>query len=174
MGSWLDEVLQRGRGSSVGAGLGKTLPVALTRLGTCCHVALAARWQGTPLVWHGVHSDTFVGLTQRTRRAMTLVGIPEEEQDAVFQVVASVLHLGNIKFREGADGESSDLADNKAQAHLVAAAKLLGCDAQALFHALTTRTRHTHDGAAGEGWKDSVRSPQELGVWGGENPVSED
>jgi myosin V len=87
---------------------------------------------------------------------MTLVGIPEEEQDAVFQVVASVLHLGNIRFREGADGESSDLADVKAQNHLIAAAKLLGCDAEGLYHALTTRTRHTHDGACNIGLTSDV------------------
>jgi myosin-5 len=83
---------------------------------------------------------------QRTRRAMTNVGIPEDEQDAVFQAVAAVLHLGNVNFREGGDGESSDLADEKALHHVQAAARLLGCDAEGLFRALSTRTRHTHDG----------------------------
>lgn len=38
---------------------------------------------------------------------MTIVGIPEEEQDAVFAVVAAVLHLGNIAFEEAGDSDAS-------------------------------------------------------------------
>ena len=44
---------------------------------------------------------------RRTRQAMTVVGIAEGEQDAVFRVVAAVLHLGNITFVEG-DGGGGD------------------------------------------------------------------
>ena len=49
-------------------------------------------------------------LTQRTRRAMTLVGIPSEEQDAVFATVAAVLHLGNVAFVEAGEADSSKVA----------------------------------------------------------------
>ena len=76
---------------------------------------------------------------------MTLVGIPLDEQAAIFATVASVLHLGNISFSEGPD-ESSQLASADAKAHLEAAARLLGVPSDGLLKALTTRTRHTFDG----------------------------
>lgn len=84
-------------------------------------------------------------LLQHTRRAMTNVGIPENEQDAIFQLVASVLHLGNLTFEEAGEHDSSKLADSAAEA-LEAAARLLGVSADGLAKALTTRTRHTVDG----------------------------
>lgn len=77
---------------------------------------------------------------------MSLVGIPEEEQLAVCQTVAAVLHLGNVSFVEGTEQDSSKLAPVAAQQHLAAAAKLLGVHAEGLEHALTTRTRQTTDG----------------------------
>ena len=79
---------------------------------------------------------------------MSLVGIPEEEQLAVCQTVAAVLHLGNVSFLEGAEQDSSKVASGAPQQHLEAAAKLLGVGADGLAHALTTRTRQTTDGAA--------------------------
>lgn len=76
---------------------------------------------------------------------MTNVGIPEDEQNAVFQLVASVLHLGNLDFVEAGEHDSSKLADSATDA-LQAAASLLGTSADGLARALTTRTRHTVDG----------------------------
>ena len=82
---------------------------------------------------------------QNTRRAMTLVGIPEVEQNAVFATVAAVLHLGNITF--SASGEdAAEVAGPSAGLHLDAAARLLGSDSATLQKALTTRTRQTPDG----------------------------
>ena len=75
---------------------------------------------------------------------MTLVGIPLDEQDAIFATVAGVLHLGNVAFQEGPDESSAVTA--AAQQHLQAAATLLGVDADGLLKALTTRTRQTVDG----------------------------
>ena len=46
---------------------------------------------------------------QRTRQAMTIVGINEDDQDAVFRTVAAVLHLGNVAFQEGADADASQV-----------------------------------------------------------------
>ena len=46
---------------------------------------------------------------QRTRQAMTIVGISEDDQDAVFRTVAAVLHLGNVAFQEGADADASQV-----------------------------------------------------------------
>ncbi|CAL8460835.1 g366 [Coccomyxa elongata] len=83
---------------------------------------------------------------KRTRRAMSLVGIPEEEQVAVCQTVAAVLHLGNVSFVEAGEQDSSKVAPGASQQHLAAAAKLLGVAPEGLAHALTTRTRQTTDG----------------------------
>jgi myosin-5 len=77
---------------------------------------------------------------------MSLVGIPEDEQLAVFQTVAAVLHLGNVAFVEGREQDSSRVAPGTAEHHLAAAAQLLGVPPQGLAHALTTRTRQTTDG----------------------------
>lgn len=77
---------------------------------------------------------------------MSLVGIPEAEQLAVFQTVAAVLHLGNVAFVDGAEQDSSHVPAGPPQKHLEAAAQLLGVPAQGLAHALTTRTRQTTDG----------------------------
>ncbi|KAK9836002.1 hypothetical protein WJX81_005192 [Elliptochloris bilobata] len=83
---------------------------------------------------------------KRTRRAMTLVGIPEAEQAAVCALVAAVLHLGNVAFADARGGEASAVAPGAPQRHLAATAALLGVDGEGLARALTTRTRHTTDG----------------------------
>jgi myosin heavy subunit len=46
---------------------------------------------------------------QATRRSMTLVGIPLPQQDAVFRLVAAVLHLGNLMFQEDSDRDTSTI-----------------------------------------------------------------
>ena len=74
---------------------------------------------------------------------MTNVGIPGSEQDAVFQLVATVLHLGNLEFTEAGEHDSSQVVESSA---LEAAARLLGVQSDSLSRALTTRTRHTVDG----------------------------
>eukprot|EP00210_Caulerpa_lentillifera_P001139 g1097.t1 len=83
---------------------------------------------------------------QRTRQAMSLVGINESDQVSICRTVAAVLHLGNVAFTEGEDADQSIVANETSAWHLEAAAKLLGIDAGALKHSLTTRTRHTRDG----------------------------
>nr|CAB3477435.1 unnamed protein product [Digitaria exilis] len=74
-----------------------------------------------------------------TRRAMDIVGINEEEQEAIFRVVAAVLHLGNIDFAKGTEIDSSVIKDDKSRFHLNTAAELLKCDCQNLEKALITR-----------------------------------
>ncbi|KAF3946026.1 hypothetical protein CMV_027661 [Castanea mollissima] len=71
-----------------------------------------------------------------TRRAMEIVGINEEEQEAIFRVVAAVLHLGNINFPKGKEIDSSVIKDEKSRFHLNMTAELLRCDAQSLEDAL--------------------------------------
>jgi myosin-5 len=82
----------------------------------------------------------------KTRRAMDVVGINPDEQEAIFRVVASVLHLGNIDFVAGSDSDSSKLKDEKSKFHLDAAAELLQCESKGLLDSLCTRVLVTRDG----------------------------
>ncbi|XP_059291538.1 myosin-11-like, partial [Lycium ferocissimum] len=78
-----------------------------------------------------------------TRRAMDIVGISEKEQEAIFRVVASVLHLGNLQFAKGKEIDSSVLKDDKSKFHLQTVAELLMCDLKDLEDALLKRVMVT-------------------------------
>ncbi|MED6209977.1 hypothetical protein PIB30_059759 [Stylosanthes scabra] len=80
-----------------------------------------------------------------TRRAMDVVGISSEEQDAIFRVVAAILHLGNIEFTKGQEIDSSMPKDEKSRFHLQTAAELFMCDAKALEDSLCKRVIVTRD-----------------------------
>ncbi|KAH9297066.1 hypothetical protein KI387_028748, partial [Taxus chinensis] len=45
-------------------------------------------------------------------------------EDAIFRVVATILHLGNVDFTKGKDADSSKPKDEKAMFHLKMAAEL--------------------------------------------------
>ncbi|XP_022758363.1 myosin-16 isoform X2 [Durio zibethinus] len=77
-----------------------------------------------------------------TRKAMDIVGISENEREAIFRVVAAILHLGNITFARGEE-DSSILQDDKSKFHLQMTAELLMCDSQALEVALCKRVMIT-------------------------------
>ncbi|XP_052114569.1 myosin-17 [Arachis duranensis] len=78
-----------------------------------------------------------------TRRAMDVVGISEEEQEAIFRVVAAILHLGNVEFSKGEEIDSSVIKDEKSRFHLSTTAELLQCDAKSLEDALIKRVMIT-------------------------------
>nr|XP_023898753.1 myosin-9 [Quercus suber] len=78
-----------------------------------------------------------------TRRAMEIVGISDKEQEAIFRVVAAILHLGNIEFAKGKEIDSSVPKDDKAKFHLKMTADLLMCNAEALEDALCKRVMIT-------------------------------
>ncbi|XP_015889296.3 myosin-17 isoform X1 [Ziziphus jujuba] len=78
-----------------------------------------------------------------TRRAMDVVGISEEEQEAIFRVVAAILHLGNVEFAKGEEIDSSVIKDEKSRFHLNMTAELLKCDAKSLEDALIQRVMVT-------------------------------
>ncbi|KAK4273572.1 hypothetical protein QN277_021949 [Acacia crassicarpa] len=78
-----------------------------------------------------------------TRRAMDIVGISQKDQEAIFRVVAAILHLGNIAFAKGKEVDSSVLKDDKAKFHLATTAELLMCNADALQDALCKRVMIT-------------------------------
>jgi len=97
---------------------------------------------------------------------MDAVGITYEEQVALFQMVAGVLHLGNVDFESSPDGEESSVrrkfgagnndgeVDNGESA-LDVAAEFLGLAPERLAEALTTRVRQLPGGK-------TVRSPQTV------------
>ncbi|KZV36622.1 myosin-9 [Dorcoceras hygrometricum] len=78
-----------------------------------------------------------------TRRAMDIVGISKTEQEAIFRVVAAILHIGNIDFAKGKEIDSSVPKDEKAKFHLKTAAELLMCDPASLEDALIKRVMIT-------------------------------
>ncbi|KAJ8754564.1 hypothetical protein K2173_005725 [Erythroxylum novogranatense] len=80
-----------------------------------------------------------------TRRAMDVVGINADEQDAIFRVVAAVLHLGNVEFAKGDEMDSSEPKDDKSRFHLKTAAELLMCDEKSLEDSLCKRVIVTRD-----------------------------
>ncbi|KAK6940586.1 Dilute domain [Dillenia turbinata] len=80
-----------------------------------------------------------------TREAMDIVGISPAEQDAIFRVVAAILHLGNIEFKKGKEIDSSEPKDEKSWFHLRTAAELFMCDAKALEDSLCKRIIVTRD-----------------------------
>jgi len=81
-----------------------------------------------------------------TVHAMTRVGIPEADQEAIFRTVSAILALGNISFVAAGDGESSVPQPGKGEQYLATTAELLGVDKEGLCKALTTRTRQTPEG----------------------------
>lgn len=49
-------------------------------------------------------------------------------QEAIFRVVAAILHLGNIEFSKGKEIDSSVIKDEKSRFHLNTTAELLKYD----------------------------------------------
>ncbi|GJX75101.1 myosin-9-like protein isoform X1 [Tanacetum coccineum] len=78
-----------------------------------------------------------------TRRAMDVVGISDQDQEAIFRLVAAILHLGNVEFIKGKEVDSSLLKDEKSKFHLKMTAELLMCDRAALEDALLKRVMVT-------------------------------
>ena len=82
-----------------------------------------------------------------TRRAMDVVGISKPERDAVFGVVAGILHLGNVEFKE--DGSADDGCELDGQSSMDAledAAAVLRVSRDRLEQALRTRAIETREG----------------------------
>ncbi|VVB07275.1 unnamed protein product [Arabis nemorensis] len=78
-----------------------------------------------------------------TRKAMDVVGISPEEQDAIFRIVAAILHLGNIEFAKGEESDAAEPKDDKSRFHLKVAAELFMCDEKALEDSLCKRVMVT-------------------------------
>ncbi|CAA3019655.1 myosin-6 isoform X1 [Olea europaea subsp. europaea] len=80
-----------------------------------------------------------------TRRAMDVVGISSDEQDAIFRVVAAILHLGNIEFSKESETDASEPKDDQSRFHLKTAAELFMCDEKSLEDSLCKRVIVTRD-----------------------------
>ncbi|KAL9226907.1 hypothetical protein vseg_002666 [Gypsophila vaccaria] len=82
----------------------------------------------------------------KTRRAMTIVGISDSEQEAIFRTLAGILHLGNVEFSPGKEHDSSKLKDQRSTFHLQMVADLFMCDVNLLLSSLCTRSIQTREG----------------------------
>ncbi|KAG5240727.1 myosin [Salix suchowensis] len=108
---------------------------------------------GNPRTFHYLNQSNFYDLDGvnesdeylATRRAMDIVGINADEQDAIFRVVAAILHLGNVEFAKGNETDSSEPKDIKSQFHLKTAAELLMCNEKSLENSLCKRVIVTRD-----------------------------
>ncbi|XP_039022460.1 myosin-11-like [Hibiscus syriacus] len=69
--------------------------------------------------------------------------IKDNNDEAIFIVVAAILHLGNIVFAKEKEADSSLPKDDQANFHLQTTAELLMCDAKALEDALCKRVMVT-------------------------------
>uniref|UniRef100_A0ACD5YBY9 Uncharacterized protein n=1 Tax=Avena sativa TaxID=4498 RepID=A0ACD5YBY9_AVESA len=106
---------------------------------------------GEPKSFHYLNQSNCIALNgmddakeyAETRRAMGIVGIKPDEQDAIFRVVAAILHLGNVEFGEGSEADSSAPKDEKSQFHLKTAAELFMCDPRGLEESLCKRVMAT-------------------------------
>lgn len=69
-------------------------------------------------------------------QALKTIEMPDEDQRELFEIIASVLHLGNVTFGED-ELQKAVVYENKA---IHAVAKVLGVDHEKLKHSLTHRT----------------------------------
>ncbi|KAK9829628.1 hypothetical protein WJX72_006968 [[Myrmecia] bisecta] len=77
-----------------------------------------------------------------TLDAMSIIGLSEQDQEAVLSVVAAVLHLSNLRFTQSGSDEAQ-LADEAARETAAIVASLLQVSPEALVTALTTRAIET-------------------------------
>lgn len=74
---------------------------------------------------------------ERTKTALGLIGVTEEQQGALFEVLAGVLHLGQVELQAKNNNEESELMPDDQGAKN--ATKLLGISTEDLEKALCTR-----------------------------------
>ncbi|KAF0742881.1 hypothetical protein Ae201684P_000072 [Aphanomyces euteiches] len=72
-----------------------------------------------------------------TKNAMADLGLSNEQISSVMEIVAAVLHLGNLQFVP--DGPSSSRFDNSSENAMAFSSKLLGISVDAIQASMTTR-----------------------------------
>ncbi|ELT99775.1 hypothetical protein CAPTEDRAFT_154601 [Capitella teleta] len=84
-----------------------------------------------------------------TDRAMSSMGMSDNEKLAIYSVVAGVLHLGNICFEDDHDDKKGGCKMSaSSEASLITAAQLLGCETDELRSSLISRVMQTTRGGA--------------------------
>ncbi|KAJ2402152.1 hypothetical protein GGI23_000916 [Coemansia sp. RSA 2559] len=83
--------------------------------------------------------DSYAGMMDQLRAALKACGLGERQQHAVFQVLAAILHLGNVEFTDAVEREE-DAAGVRNPDEVDIAAELLGVPAPALTAALCYKT----------------------------------
>lgn len=94
-----------------------------------------------------------------TRQALTIVGIDEEKQLAIFRLLAGILHLGNVEINHRRDAKDA-VIDEKHDASLQKAMELLGIDAAEFAKCTTKRLID----ARGEKFSSARTMDQSIGV----------
>ncbi|KJE97204.1 brush border myosin I [Capsaspora owczarzaki ATCC 30864] len=87
-------------------------------------------------------------------KGLKTIGFTQADQNTLFEVVAAILHLGNIVFEGGVEGTTACSIDAESRKHLSAVAKLISSTDDEVIKALTTRVVATRG--------DVVYSPQQA------------
>eukprot|EP00434_Breviolum_minutum_P037690 symbB.v1.2.033430.t2/scaffold4150.1/size43807/2 len=95
--------------------------------------------------WHSQFQERDLRNFHRLTEALTVVGFTEGDMDSIFQVLAGLVHLGDLALAERDEGEESSVQLDEET--LEKAASLLGMDADGLGSALRRRrVRVVHPG----------------------------
>ncbi|KAI9504813.1 chitin synthase-domain-containing protein [Coemansia spiralis] len=78
-------------------------------------------------------------MMDQLRTALKVCGLKQRQQHAIFQVLAAIMHLGNVEFADAADG-GEDAAVVRNQEEIELAAEYLGVSESALTAALCYKT----------------------------------
>lgn len=89
---------------------------------------------------------------KETMQALKTIGIPDSEQSEILRALAIILWLGNVTFKEDAEGNST-IADASVPEFV---AYLMETDVAAVKKALTSRVVETQRGFGGAGRRGSV------------------
>ncbi|XP_041372192.1 unconventional myosin-Ib-like [Gigantopelta aegis] len=80
------------------------------------------------------------GNFEKIRSGMQVIGFSETEVESVFQLVASILKLGNLQLVAKSNEDGTDGCDIEDHSELYAVGELLSCDMEDLEKSLTKRT----------------------------------
>lgn len=91
--------------------------------------------------------------------AMQVLGFTSEEQDTIFKILASVLHLGNVYFHRKQMRHGQEGVEVGSDAEIRWAAHLLQVNSDGIIRALTTKTTVRHE-------KSKIKAPRDGWIIG--------
>ncbi|CAK8994532.1 unnamed protein product [Durusdinium trenchii] len=110
------------------------------------HLLLASDAEDTDEKWHGEFQERDAKNFRRLCDALAVVGFSQDDMDSTFQVLAGLVHLGDLSLAERDEGDETSTVQLDEEI-LAKAAGLLGMDATELAGALRRRkVRVTHPG----------------------------